>query len=101
VNLFPTAIRSILNEFSQEVGETFQIRPRARGVAQDPPLPIVVELGKGIKSEPAGLSNRVKAEIRSKLLVSTHISFVPYGTLPRETYKYKLVDYSDAISAVN
>ena len=99
VNLFPTAIRSILKEFAPDVGETFQIRPKSMGVSQDPPLPIVVELAKGIGAEPAGLSERVRTEIRSKLLVTTRIEFVPYGTLPRETYKYKLVDYSDAAAA--
>jgi hypothetical protein len=26
---------------------------------------------------------------------------VPYGTLPRETYKYKLVDFSEAGTTVN
>lgn len=101
VNLFPTAIRSILKEFTPDVGETFQIRPRTRGVAQDPPLPIVVELGKGVAAEPEGLGERLRAEIRSRLLVATQVSFVPYGTLPRETYKYKLVDFSDAVSSVN
>ncbi|MBI2994303.1 MAG: phenylacetate--CoA ligase family protein [Gammaproteobacteria bacterium] len=101
VNLFPTAIRSILNEFSPDVGEMFQIRPKARGVSQDPPLPIIVELAKGIGAEPAGLNERVRIEIRSKLLVSTQIAFVPYGTLPRETYKYRLVDYSDVASKLN
>jgi len=38
---------------------------------------------------------RLKAEIRSRLLVGTAIELVPYGTLPRETYKAKLIDYSD------
>jgi phenylacetate-CoA ligase len=101
VNLFPTAIRSILNEFSPDVGETFQIKPRRRGVAQEPPLPVVVELGKGIAREPEGLGERLRGEIRERLLVNTSIAFVPYGTLPRETYKYKLVDFSEAASTVN
>lgn len=101
VNLFPTAIRSILREFSPDVGETFQIKPRANGVAQEPPLPVVVELGKGVATEPPGLGERVKLEIRSRLLVTTSISFVPYGSLPRETYKYKLVDYSNAKPSLN
>ena len=101
VNLFPTAIRSILKEFSPDVGEMFQIRPKTRGVSQDPPLPIVVELAQGMDKEPAGLSEQVRTQIRSRLLVSTQIAFVPYGTLPRETYKYKLVDYTDALPAMN
>ena len=101
VNLFPTAIRSILNNYSPDVGEIFQIRPKTRGVLQEPPLPIVVELGEKLQTEPEGLRDRIKTEIRSRLLVTTDIRFVPYGTLPRETYKYKLVNYDDATGTVN
>lgn len=98
VNLFPTAIRSILNEFKPDVGEVFQIRPRTHGISQTPPLPIVIELGQGVQSTPEMLKERLVEQIRSRLFVTTEIRFVPYGELPRETYKYKLVDYGDAVS---
>ncbi|MEX2523421.1 MAG: AMP-binding protein [Gammaproteobacteria bacterium] len=100
VNLFPTAIRSILNEFTPDVGELFQIKPKTRNVSQEPPLPVVVELGEGVKKEPEGLKDKLQAEIRTRLLVSTDIDFVPYGTLPRETYKYKLVEFPQDNAAV-
>ena len=96
VNLFPSAIRSILHEFTPDVGEIFVIRPKMRGISQSLPLPLVVELAQALEKEPEGLKERITAEIRSRLLVSTEISIVPYGTLPRETYKTKLVDYSDS-----
>ena len=96
VNLFPSAIRSILKEFSPDVGETFRICPRSKGVRQTPPLPLMVELAEGIGNAPEGLNQRMSAEIRSRLMVTTEISFVPYRTLPRETYKSSLVDYSKA-----
>jgi phenylacetate-CoA ligase len=96
VNLFPTAIRSILNEFAPEVGGMLQVRPRTRGVLQTPPLPLVVELGEGMSTPPSGLADKIKLEIRSRLLVTTDVTLVPYGTLPRETYKSKLIDYGDA-----
>lgn len=95
VNLFPTAIRSILKEFTPEVSGMLQVRPRQAGVLQTPPLPVVVELGEGISEAPENLRERLVAEIRSRLLASTDVSLVPYGTLPRETYKSKLIDYSD------
>ncbi len=95
VNLCPSAIRSVLKEFDPDVGGQFQIRPKQRGVQQAPPLPIVVELGEGFPEPPEGLKDRMADEIRERLLVSTDIEFVPYGTLPRETYKSKLIDYSD------
>ncbi len=100
VNLFPTAIRSILNEFTPDVGELFQIKPRTRDVSQEPPLPVVVELGEGVDREPEGLKEKLQAEIKTRLLVTTDIDFVPYGTLPRETYKYKLVDFPEDNVAV-
>lgn len=96
VNLFPSAIRSILKEFSPDVGETFLIKPKVRGISQIPPLPLVVELAQAVKAVPEGLKERMTTEIRSRLLVSTDISIVPYGSLPRETYKSTLVDYSDS-----
>jgi len=97
VNFFPSAIRGILHGFTPELGEMYQIKPRVQAVSQEPPLPLVIELGKGVKSEPAGIKEKLKSEIRSKLLVTTDIRFVEYGTLPRETYKYKLLDYSEAL----
>jgi len=99
VNLFPTAIRSILKEFTPDVSGMLQIRPSLPGVLQTPPLPVVVELGEGIESAPENLRERLVAEIRSRLLASTDVSLVPYGTLPRETYKSKLIDYSDVETA--
>ncbi|MEE4280034.1 MAG: AMP-binding protein [Halieaceae bacterium] len=100
VNLFPTAIRSLLDEFTPHVSGMLQVRPRDQGVLQTPPLPVVIELGRDTPQAPEGLKERMKAEIRARLLVTTDISFVPYNTLPRETYKSKLVDYSDALGAV-
>ena len=42
---------------------------------------------------PEGLKGALEGAIREQLLVSTDIELVPYGTLPRETYKSKLVAY--------
>jgi phenylacetate-CoA ligase len=95
VNLFPSALRSILKEFMPDVSGMLQVRPKAPGVLQAPPLPVIVELGKNCSTAPEGLRQRIVDEIRSRLLVTTDVGLVPYGTLPRETYKSKLVDYSD------
>ncbi len=96
VNFFPSAVRTLLGSYESEVSGLFQVRPKKRGVSQSPPLPLVVELARG-KAEPReGLREALAAEIRSTLLVTTRIEFVPHGTVPRGTYKTKLVDYSDA-----
>jgi len=99
VNLFPSAIRSILKEFTPDVSGMLQVRPKAHGVLQSPPLPVVVELGEAFSGETGDLANRIAAEVRSRLLATTEIRLVPYGTLPRETYKSRLIDYSEVEAA--
>jgi len=96
VNLYPTAIRGVLQDFRPHVAEVFRIRPKVRGVSQVPPLPIVVELAEGVASEPEGLRDRIGAEIKTRLMVAADIQLVPYGTLPRDTYKSRLVEYPTA-----
>jgi phenylacetate-CoA ligase len=96
VNLFPTAVGALLKEFLPDVGGAFRIVPKKRGVSQSPPLPVTVELGPDVPAPPDGLADRIAAAIRSRLVVTTEVSLVPYGTLPREEYKAKLVDYSQA-----
>lgn len=99
VNLFPSAIRSILNEFTPDVSGMLQVRPKEAGVLQTPPLPVVVELGENFSGSKDDLQQQLRTEIRSRLLVTTDVQLVPYGTIPRETYKSKLIDYSDVESA--
>ena len=96
VNVFPSAIRSVLKEFTPEVSGMLQVRPKQKGVMQTPPLPVVVELGDNGAPPSNHLQQRIVDEVRSRLLVKTDIQLVSYGTLPRETYKSRLIDYSDA-----
>lgn len=96
VNLFPTAIGALLDDFVPEVSGFFQIVPGKKGVAQTPPLPVNVELGPNVPDAPAGLADRIRDAIRSNLVVATEITLLPYGTLPRAEYKAKLVDFSKA-----
>jgi len=96
VNVFPSAVRSVLAEFAPDIGEIFRIMPSVRGVSQPPPLPIVVELGRGVERAPEGLAVRMNAAIRSRLLVTAAVELVGYGTLERGEYKSRLVDYSRA-----
>jgi hypothetical protein len=39
----------------------------------------------------------MESAIRERLLVATDIEFVPYGTLPRETYKSRLVAHPEDV----
>jgi phenylacetate-CoA ligase len=95
VNVFPTAIREIVNEFSPLVSGTIAVRPRVKGFRQDPPLLVAVELGEQTAADPA-LAERIRSRLREKLTVTTAIHLVPFNTLPRSNYKSKLVDWSQA-----
>jgi phenylacetate-CoA ligase len=88
VNVFPSAIREVVNEFRPHVSGHILVKPGRPGVKQDPPLPLVIE-----GDETPGLADRVRERIRSVLVVQTHVEVVPIGTLERSEYKAKLVDH--------
>ena len=90
VNVFPSAVREVVNEFAPDVTGVIMIRLRAAGVRQDPPLPVRVEIAPGAGSE--GLAERIRARLRDKLVVTTEIELTPAGSLPRSEYKSKLVE---------
>jgi phenylacetate-CoA ligase len=90
VNLFPSAVREVVNEFAPAVTGVVLIRPRAQGVRQEPPLPVAVEAAQGADVE--GLAERIRARLRERLLVTTEIALAPAGSLPRSEYKSKLVE---------
>jgi phenylacetate-CoA ligase len=89
VNLFPTALREIVNEFAPATTGVVMIKPRSAGVRQDPPLPVKVEAADPSQRE---LAERIRARVREALLVATEIELVAVGGLPRSEYKSKLVD---------
>ncbi len=95
VNLFPTALREVINEFAPSVSGVISVRPRRKGFRQDPPLQVMVEAGE-VAEPSADLAERIRARIREALLVATEIALQPFGTLPRSDYKSKLVDWSEA-----
>ena len=96
VNLFPTAIRSVLDQFNGDVSGLFLVQPNQQGVKQEPPLPVAVEVAAGANPDNAELQSKIKHAIKERLLVSADVTLVGNNTLPRETYKSKLVDYSKA-----
>ncbi len=90
VNVFPSAVREVVNEFAPEVTGVILIRPRVAGVRQDPPLPVRVEIAPGAAAD--GLAERIRARLRDKLIVTTEIELTTAGSLPRSEYKSRLVD---------
>jgi phenylacetate-CoA ligase len=89
VNLFPTALREIVNEFAPATTGVVMIKPKVAGVRQDPPLPVKVEAADPSQPE---LADRIRARVREALLVTAAIELVAAGSLPRSEYKSKLVD---------
>ena len=89
VNVFPSAVREVVNEFAPEVSGVLLIRPRQAGVRQEPPLPVVVELARGASGE--GLAERIRQRLRDKLVFTAEIALAPPESLPRSEYKSKLV----------
>jgi len=82
VNVFPSAIRELVNEYQPEVSGMISVRPSRPGVQQLPPLRVLAET--------------IEAEIRKRLIVTTKVELVPFNSLPRSDYKSRLVDYADA-----
>ena len=98
VNVFPSAIREIVNRFQPKVSGYLAVRPAKKGVKQEPPLKVAVEMAQGAAPDQA-LAGAIGEAIRSALVVTTEIVLLPAGTLPRSEYKSKLVDFSEAKAA--
>ena len=94
-NLFPSAVREVVASFRPRVSGPILIRPAHTGVRQDSPPRVIVELGDGEVGD-AELAGAIQVAIRGKLVTSTTVELVPYGTLPRSEYKSRLVDFSES-----
>jgi phenylacetate-CoA ligase len=91
VNVFPSAVRDVVSAFAPDVSGHVQVRPHRAGVAQEPPLPVVVELGRGAEAAES-LAAAIRDRIRTVLVVQTSVELVPWGSLQRSDYKSKLLE---------
>jgi phenylacetate-CoA ligase len=89
--VFPSAVREVVARFQPRVTGAIQIRPRRRGVKQEPPLEVMVE-GEG----DAALAGEIGKAIRDALVFTPDVKLVKPQSLPRSEYKSKLVDFSEA-----
>ncbi len=90
VNVFPSALREVVNEFAPAVSGLILVRPAEPGVKQHPPLPVAVELARGSEATER-LAGAIAQRIRDVLTVTVRIDLVPWGSLQRSEYKSKLV----------
>ena len=68
VNVFPSAIREIVNTFTPKVSGHVLVRPRAPGVKQEPPLPVSIELARDTQATDE-LSEAIGAKLREELTI--------------------------------
>ena len=87
VNVFPSAIREVVSQFTPQVSGHVLVKPTSAGVKQDPPLPVAVELAPGGEADP----DAIRARLREVLVVQTDVQLVPWGSLQRSEYKSTLV----------
>ena len=92
VNVFPSAVREVVNAFGALVSGNIVVKPQAPGVKQEPPLPVAVELARGAAAD-AALADAIRERLRDALVVQTRVELVPFGTLQRSEYKSKLVQH--------
>jgi phenylacetate-CoA ligase len=90
VNVFPSAVREVVNEFAPRVSGHVLVRAAGAGVKQDPPLPVVVELARDCAHDDV-LAEAIRERLRSVLVVQTRVELVPWGSLPRSEHKSALV----------
>ena len=87
VNVFPTAIQSVVAEFQPAVtGRSRVVLPTGTDIAIDPPVPIEVEVADEVTLEP-GLAEEIAAAIRSRLLFRVEVNFVAQNAFGDAGYK--------------
>ncbi len=91
VNVFPSAVRDVVGGFAPRVSGHIRLRPTVAGVKQDPPLPVAVELARGVETD-TELAEAIRERLRAVLVVSTQVELVPWGSLERSEYKAQLVE---------
>jgi phenylacetate-CoA ligase len=91
VNVFPSAVRDVVNAFAPDVSGHILVKPQTPGVKQEPPLPVSVELARDATADPL-LAQAIRERLRDVLVVQTRVELVPWGTLRRSEYKSTLVE---------
>jgi phenylacetate-CoA ligase len=92
VNLFPSALQSVVGRFVPKVSGRIQIVLQQPGPKVEPPLKLRVEHAQGVADEElAELKKSIQSAIRSDLSVTTDVELVPTGALGRTETKTRLI----------
>lgn len=91
VNVFPTAVKSVVGDVSGTTGR-LQIHLPAGESRVEAPVPITIERAAGADVDAETLAERVETAIGDRLSFGTDVDVVPAGTVERSQYKTDLVE---------
>lgn len=92
VNLFPSALQSVVNGFAPKASGRMQVVLPRPGPQVEPPLRMRVEYAEGLgEAECAELKAAIERAIRGDLTVTVEIELVPQGGLGRTETKTRLI----------
>ena len=92
VNLFPSAIQSVVGRFAPRVSGGVQIVLDRPGPRVEPPLKVRIEHAPALGAAALGeLKGAIEKAIRSELMVTSSVELVPSGALGRTETKTRLI----------
>ena len=89
VNVYPTAILSILGDFRPRVTGRARVIRNTGEVTVNPPVPIEVEIPAGLDSDKT-LAAEIAEAIHSRLLFRSQITLIPEAEFGESAYKTRL-----------
>jgi phenylacetate-CoA ligase len=89
VNVYPTAILSIVGEFRPRVTGRARVVRAGTETSITPPVPVEVEVSGGHESDPS-LAGAIEGAIRAKLLFRSKVTLVPESAFGESGYKTNL-----------
>lgn len=98
VNVFPSAIRDVVQTLHPRTSGAVQIVLAGRGPRVDPPLRVEVECGRS-PGDLSELARNVESVIRARLSVSTAVTLVPAGSIERSEMKTRLTRIDSRVAA--
>lgn len=98
VNVFPSAIRDLVQALHPRTTGAVQIVLADRGPRVDPPLRVEVEWGQQ-PGDHEDLVHSVQSIIRARLSVSTAVTLVPPGSIERSEMKTRLTRIAELTSS--
>lgn len=92
VNLFPSALQSVVGRFAPKAAGRIQVVLAQPGPKVEPPLRLRVEHASGLgEADRAALKKAIEAAIRTDLSVTTDVQLVPDGALGRTETKTRII----------